>query len=574
MKRLAFLMKLLRPVWPTMLLAAVFGFLTVFSHVALMAASAYLIAAAALHPAVMELSTAIVGVRFFGIARAVCRYGERYVAHAATFRLLEELRVWFYRRLEPLAPAQLSRWRSGELFHAIVNDVEILKEFYLRVLAPPAIALLVWLAVAYGLSWASPVLVVLLAGGFLLGGILLPLAMHYWQQHTVTPLLAVRAELQAVLVDSITGMLDTAVCGQQARQAARVATLGRQLAYWQGRVSLATGCGEALGLLIMNSTMWLAVWLTIPLVESGAVAGVYLAVIALAVQSSFEAVLPLPLARHYLMQSLAAIRRLHAILQAEPALAETAADGPVPLDGSIVWEQVGFAYQTGQAVLEDISFRVAAGQRVAIVGASGAGKSTLVQLLLRFWDCQTGQIEVGGRSLQAYSGRQLREHFGVVSQHTHIFNASLRDNILLARPTASESELAAAVRHAALDQVAAALPQGLDTLLGQNGQALSGGQRQRIALARVFLKDAPFLVLDEPTVGLDAITEQEIMATLQAVMGGRTTLWVTHRLQGLEAVDFILVLDEGRIVEQGTQDELLAKRGIFYRLWQLQHDIV
>jgi len=568
------LLQIMGSTWLTMLIAIVFGCLTIGSNIGLLAASAYLISNAALHPAINELSTAIVGVRFFGISRAVFRYLERYISHDATFRLLEVVRVWFYTKLEGLSTARLMQWQSGELFSAIVGDVEILKEFYLRVLAPPFIGVVVFSTVCWFLAQYSMNFVYVLTGGFVVAGLILPIFLQTIQKSTAHKLVVARGELRAQLVDSMTGIVELAAFNQTGRQARLIDDIHQRLLSLQSNVSKLSGLTDAIGLFVVNSTVWLILWLTIPLIHNGSMEGIYLAVVVLTVQSSFEAVLPLPFAVHYLGESMAAARRLFTIVDTEPVVLEDEGMINIP-DTRIDVENLSFRYSPeSPLVLNKISFAVGAGQRLAIVGPSGAGKSTLLHLFLRFWDYQQGSIRLGGHEFKKYDASKLRAMFGVVTQQTHLFNASIRDNILLARPDASENQFDQAIKHAELGEFIEKLPQGYDTMVGQNGYALSGGQRQRIAIARALLKNAPILILDEPTVGLDALTEQLIMETIGKLMTGRTTIMITHRLTGLETMDEIIVLSSGSMVEQGRQAELLANKQLFDQLWHLQHDVI
>jgi len=285
--------------WITMLIATVFGFLTIGSNMGLLAASAYLISSAALHPSITELSVVIVGVRFFGIARAVFRYLERYISHDVTFRLLGAVRVWFYTKLEKLAPARLMEWQSGQLLNAIVGDVETLKEFYLRVLAPPVIAIAVLCGTCLFLAQYSMKFVYVMIGAFITAGLVLPIFLRMIQKPVAHELVAARGELRTQLVDSITGIVDLAAFGQVQRQIEKIDDITHGLFRLQGDVSKLSGLTDAFGLLMVNCTIWLTLWLGIPLVHDGQLAGVYLAVVVLTVQSSFESVLPLPLVLHY-----------------------------------------------------------------------------------------------------------------------------------------------------------------------------------------------------------------------------------------------------------------------------------
>jgi ABC-type multidrug transport system fused ATPase/permease subunit len=324
---------------------------------------------------------------------------------------------------------------------------------------------------------------------------------------------------------------------------------------------------------------------------------VYLALLVLAVMSSFEAVLPLPQAFQYLENSLEAARHLFEIVDATPAVVDHPGlgDSPGPdsepatnlesqssestphrpLTYDLRLEEVSFAYSSGgPLVLDRISFDLPQGMRLAIVGPSGAGKTTLVRLLLRFWDYPTGQILLGGRQLRDYRQEEVRQMIAVVSQDTHLFNTTVRENLLLARPEAGQAELVEAARQAQIHDFIQSLPQGYDTWIGELGLRLSGGQRQRLAIARAILKDAPILILDEPTANLDALTEQGVMTALQGLMAGRTSLIITHRLVGLHAVDEVLVLETGRITERGRHQDLLDQGRMYRRMWDLQREVL
>ena len=575
MKELKRLFVIMMPALPLMALAVWLSIFTVASNVGLLAVSAHLIGSAALHPPLAALAVAITGVRFFGISRAVCRYGERYMSHKATFQILYALRVWLYSRLEPLAPGVLSRYRSGDLLARIVTDVDTLQFFYLRVIAPPVVAFVtlcgMWLFLG-GYSMASGWLLTL---AFAVGGLFVPYLVQRLGRANSDELLLARAELKASLVDTIHGMAELSAAHQGSHQADKLADIADKLRQTQAKAANLAAIAEASSSFVMNASGWGALIIAIPLAAAGTIEKVYLGVLVLAIQACFEALQPLPLAGYMLAESLAAAKRLFAIADAPQTVIDTGDQSLVPEEWDVIFRNVSFAYEPGQqAVLQDISFTIPTGRRVAIVGASGAGKTTLASLLLRFSEYTGGSICLGGHDLRSYHPEQLRRYLAVVSQDTHIFNTSIGDNIRLAFPDATDGELTAAAGHVMLADWIDSLPDGYDTLAGLNGKSMSGGQRQRLAIARALLKNAPVLILDEPTASLDAITEQEIMASIKRLMHGRTTLLITHRLTGLEDMDAILVLDNGRIAEQGTAQELLEQQGLFYRLWKLQSDVI
>ncbi|MCL4514679.1 MAG: thiol reductant ABC exporter subunit CydC [Firmicutes bacterium] len=590
MKTFVRLWKLMAPHWKKMLGAAMLGFLTVASNMGLMGASALLIARAALRPPVLDLLTLIVGVRFLGISRAVFRYLERYVSHDVAFRVLSQLRVKFYRAIEPLAPARLADYRSGDLLSRIVADVETLENFYVRVLAPTLVALMILAVVFVFLAWFDLKLAFAVLGSFLAAGVGAPLVVRFLSRKTGRRVVEVRATLHANLVDSIQGMGEIAAFGQTRRRQEQVGALDRELMSLQGRMAGIAGLSGALTSLAMNLAMWSVLVLAIPLVSRGTLDWTYLAMLALTALSSFEAVTPLPLAFQYLEESFAAAQRLFEITDAQPAVQDLpgALSGPLPVHLSkslseplseprgynLQVDGLSFRYAQGEPwALRGLDLALPEGGRVAIVGPSGAGKSTLVNLLLRFWDYEHGSIRLGGHELKKYRQEDLRRLFGVVAQHTHLFNATVRENLLLARPESGEDEMIQAARDARIHDFIQSLPQGYDTYVGEGGFKLSGGQRQRLAIARALLKNSPILVLDEPTAGLDPVTEQEVMKAIHRLMEGRTTLVITHRLAGLEIMDGILVLKAGRVMERGRQETLLEQRGLYRKMWDLQHQI-
>jgi ATP-binding cassette subfamily C protein CydCD len=558
-------------------LSALAGAATVLSAVGLMATSAYIISTAALHPSIAELQVAIVGVRFFGISRGLFRYLERYLSHQVTFRLLANLRVWFYQALEPLAPARLMMFRSGDLLARILGDIESLESFYVRVAAPPFTAILVALAV-YGLlsSFAGGAALAWLFV-WLVAALGIPSLARWMSRQPGRQVVALRAELQAALVDGIQGMADLIAYGRGAARAAQVDRLSRALAGQQRRMAAIGSLQSALVGLLANLSLCLMLALTIPLVSEGRLPGVYLAVLALIALTSFEAVTPLPLAAQYLESNLQAARRLFDLVDAPPALLDPGEPLPPPPAVTLEIKNLCFRYETdepGSATLDTISLRLPAGGRKAIVGPSGAGKSTLVNLLLRFWDFNEGQILLGGQDIRDYAQEDVRRCIGVVSQNAYLFSATVRDNLRIARPGASQAEIIEAAELANIHAFIESLPEGYETWVGEQGLRLSGGERQRLAIARTLLQDTPLLVLDEATANLDALTERDVLRSIFDLAKDRSLLLITHRLVGLEAMDEILVLDQGRVVERGRQEELLQAGGLYRRMWDLQNQVL
>jgi thiol reductant ABC exporter CydC subunit len=565
----------MRPHLPRVGLAVLLGVATVASNIGLLAVAAYVISAAAIVPLLGYLVLPSYFVRLFGISRAGARYAERMVSHDLTFRLLTNMRTWFYGCLEPLAPARLLRHRSGDLLSRVVKDVEELENVYLRVVSPVAVAILIALMTAL-IFYAFDPLLGLVALGFLVAvGVGVPLLVTRLVRGLGRRQLELRGELDAKIVDNVQGVQDILAFGREGDREQEISALNRKLGRVQGRMAFVTGLQDSLSDLMMNLAMVSVLALAIPLVAAGEIRGVYLAFLALVMLGSFEAVQPLGKAFQFLGRSVGAGERLFEIVDAEPEVTDPSDPLPPPADHTLRFDDVTFRYEPhGPPVLRDISFTLEPGKRVAVVGPSGAGKSTLADLLLRFWDPTSGGITLGGRDLRDLAQTRLRELVGVVSQDTHVFTDTLRGNLLVANPRATDADLCRVLARAHLSDLAERLPDGLDTHLGEQGFRLSGGERQRLAIARALLKDAPILVLDEPTANLDPETEAGVLEAAYELMPGRATLVITHRLARMEEVDEILVLDRGRIVERGTHEGLVVARGLYRELFEAQCEVL
>ena len=569
------LLSFLQGSWNWVGLSILLSTLTIGSSVALIGTSSWLISTAALHPSVADLGVSVVGVRFFGISRGLFRYLERLVSHNVTFRLLARLRVWFYEKLEPLAPARLMEYKSGDLLARVIGDVETLENFYVRVVSPTLTAVLIGILVStFFASFYLPIALVLI-GFFIALGFVLPLLSQLVSRKPGQRLIAQRAELQSQLVDGIQGLPDLLAFGRAQERLQQIAATGDKYGRTQKHMARISGVHAALGTLLTNLGLWLVLLLVIPQVTAGNIQGVMLGTFALMTLASFEAVNPLPLAAQMWNASREAARRLFEVVNAEPVVRDqysvNAGQSPVTSHDLRI-KNLFFSYPTQRVpALDHISFEVPEGQAFAIVGPSGAGKSTIANLLLRFWDYEVGDIRLGEIALRALDQEQVRQRIALVAQNSYFFNTSIRENLRLARRGVRPEEIEQAARAAQIHEFVMNLPQGYDTLIGEQGLRLSGGERQRLAIARALLKNAPILILDEPTANLDPLTEKQVLETLFTSMKGKTSLLITHRLVGLEHMDQILVMKEGKIVERGRHSDLLGHTGLYQRLWNLQN---
>jgi ATP-binding cassette subfamily C protein CydCD len=575
---------LARPFIGLISLSALLGFATVGSGIGLMAASAYIISEAALHPSVAALQVAIVGVRFFGLTRGIFRYLERYTSHQVTFNLLARLRVWFYQALEPLAPARLSAYHSGDLINRLIGDIAALENFYVRGFAPPLAAVLVSLAMSIYMWGFEPGLAWALLGFMMLGGIGIPWLLGSLSREAGRQLVEARHILSVVLIDGIQGLPDLLAMNQEKRQLGLILRESLHLESARRRMAVFTGMQTALGSFVAYLGMLAILVLAVPLVSSERLPGIYLAVVTLAALACFEAVQPLPVAAQYLENSLQAARRLFEVVDATPSVTPPPVPQPVPSQFDLEIKNLDFSYppssERTSASIPDLwhltldHVSLPQGKRLALVGPTGSGKSTLVNLLLRFWDCQDGSILLAGRDVHCFDPQELRKRIAVVTQQAYLFNATLRENILLGRPEASQEAVEKAAREAHIHDFIHGLPQGYNTWVGEKGLLLSAGERQRVAIARALLKDAPFLILDEPTANLDTLNETLVLDALHTLMEDRTILMITHRLVGMEWMDEILVLQGGCIVERGAHSQLLEAHGLYRRMWDIQNQIL
>ncbi len=544
---------LMRPQRGWMVLGFALALLSTLSGIGLLAISGYFITSMALvgaGGAAINYYTPAALIRLFAILRTGGRYAERLVTHEATLRMLARLRVWLFGRLVPLAPAALGELRSAELFSRLRADVDALEHAYLGVLIPLLVAIVVMAVVVITSVVCLPMLSLPLLFLFLLGGAVLP---GWALRRGRTPgaiVVDCNERLRALAADGVRGRAELALYGAEqthAEQVARVVARQRQAQRRLDRLQALGGGGVMLAAQLAAACTLL---FGLSALRGGVLAGPELVMLALLVPAAFEAVAPLPEAWAQLAATLLSASRVFGLADTPVPVPEPDQPSPSIKRHDLSLRHVQLRYGTqGPWVLNGVDLDLPQGRRIALVGASGAGKSSLVGALTRLYPCQ-GSITLGGTPLDAWHGDDLRARIAVVEQRPYLFDASLRDNLRLARPAATEAELERAIAQAQLSDYVASLPQGLRSWVGEDGIRVSGGEARRIAIARALLSDPPILVLDEPTEGLDAGTVAQLYAAMDAAMAGRSVLLITHRLGGLAGlVDEVATMREGRIIE-------------------------
>jgi ATP-binding cassette, subfamily C, bacterial CydC len=583
-------LRLARPLRARLILAVLASAAATGCGIALLATSGFLLARASQHPNILAIAIAVVAVRGLSIGRGVFRYAERLASHDAAFRILADVRVRTFQRLERLAPAGLRTLAPGDLLARLVSDVDATQDLFLRGVAPPLAAVLAGAGAVIACLLILPAAGVALAAGLLAAGALVPWLAAKTARQTGRRLAPARGEFTASFTDLLAGAADLHAFGAAEPAVARAAGVGAELARMERRAASGMGLGTGLSGAVAGLTVWAVLGLAVAATGAGALTRVPLAVVTLTALAAFEAVTALPAAAIQLGQARTSAARVTSVLDAPDPVRDPAA--PLPLPAGPVQVRLRDArvrYEPGGPLaLDGLDLDLVPRRRVALIGPSGAGKSTVAAVLLRFCELSGGTATLGGVAgpepaergaagpglaergvaLSDYAADDVRTVIGGCAQDPHIFDTTIAGNLRLARPAATEEQLASAADRAGLLDWITSLPLGWDTPVGAHGTAISGGQRQRLALARALLADPPLMVLDEPTAHLDPDSRRTLTADILTATQGRATLLITHDLDGLDEVDEIVILDHGRVAARGTHTELLRSSGLYQEMWR------
>ncbi|PPK70659.1 ATP-binding cassette subfamily C protein CydC [Methylobacter tundripaludum] len=558
MKDLWFFLKLFKPHSGWLSGGIILSLLTAFASVALLTLSGWFISASAIAGLVavdgntlaFNFMLPAAQIRALAITRTLGRYGERVVTHEATFRVLAGIRCWFFRQLIPLVPGRLSTMRSGDLLSRMTADIDALDALYLRLLAPAIVAAIGVTAVTVFLAFYAPV--ISLATGLMLviASVWTPWVFNRLGRAGAEEIVVLAANFRIRQLDMIQGLADLIANRAYGRFSDKLGQFSDLMIDIQRRNNRLSAVSSAFTLLLSQVTLLMALVLAAIAFQDGLLSGADSALVVFCVTAAFELVTPLPQAMQMLAKTQKAARRIRQITEMPPTIIPPTQAIALPDSYGLQLNDVSFRYSDQQdRVLKNINLTIPQGGKIAIVGPSGSGKTTLLQLIMRYYDPEQGSVLLGGQNIKQFDSDELMSCFGVLSQRSQLFAATIKENLLIAKPDASATELNAAIKAAGLENFIAYLPEGLDTWVGESGVKVSGGEARRIALARLYLKNAPVLVLDEPTEGLDADTERDVFTALADFARDKTVIMVTHREAGLGLVDVVYGMEQGVLRE-------------------------
>jgi ATP-binding cassette subfamily C protein CydC len=554
MKDLWFFLKLFKPHSGWLAAGIVLSLLTAVAAIALLTLSGWFISATALAGLIISDGNTLAfnfmlpaaQIRALAIIRTVARYGERLVTHEATFRVLAGVRSWFFEQLIPLVPGRLATMRSGDLLSRMTADIDALDALYLRLLAPASVALLGLMAVSIFLAFYAPIISLATGLMLMMATLAVPWLFNRLGHAGAEQLVVLSANFRIRQVDMMQGFADLLANQAYGRFSDFLGQVSDLMLNTQRQNNRLSAIASALTFLLAQLTVLLVLVLAIMLFKQSLLSGTALVAVVFCVLASFELVSPLPLALQMLGKTQKAARRIRQVAEMSPTTPPSIPTLALPESYDLELKNVSFRYPDQQNwVLKNINLVIAQGSKIAIVGISGSGKTTLLQLLMRYYDPDQGNVLLAGQPLTQLDAEQLMSCFGVLSQRSQLFAASIKENLLIAKPKASTAELASAIKASGLDKFISYLPEGLDTWVGESGVMVSGGEARRIALARLYLKNAPILILDEPTEGLDSETEKDIFTALANFAIDKTVIMVTHREAGLALVDVVYGIEQG-----------------------------
>ncbi|HIE0658382.1 MULTISPECIES: heme ABC transporter ATP-binding protein/permease CydC [Providencia] len=572
MKILLPFLALYRRHWFLITLGIILAIVTLLASIGLLTLSGWFLAGTAIagFPGLYYFNYMLpaAGVRGAAIFRTAGRYGERLVSHDATFKVLAHLRVFAFSKVLPLSPGGISRFRQGELLNRLVADVETLDHLYLRVLSPIITAFFVTFVLIFGLSYLDPRLAWTLGGIMLFLLFTMPFIFYRAGKPIGRELTELRGSYRTILTSALQGQAELTLFGATDRFRQNLLNIENKWQIRQQQQAALTGLSQAIILFASGVTATLLLWMAADHVGGDTKPGALIALFVFCALAAFEALSPVAVAFQHMGQVIASATRVSQLMTAKPEVTFPSESPSIATLESLTVDNISFTYpEQPFAVLHNVSLTLNKGQHLALLGKTGCGKSTLLQLLTRAWDVDSGTIYLNGTPINEFSEKSLRNMMSVVPQRVHVFSDTLRNNLLLANEQATDIELNEVLQQVGLGNLLENELK-LNAWMGEGGRQLSGGEQRRLGIARALLHNTPLILMDEPTEGLDAHTEQQILALLKEKCADKTLIVITHRMQGLEEMDNICVMDNGKIIEQGTHQALLGMQGQYYQFRQ------
>ena len=554
MKDCWFFLKLFKPHSVWLVSGTLLSLLTTLASITLLTLSGWFISASAIAGLLVLDGNALTfnfmlpaaQIRALAITRTLGRYGERVVTHEATFRVLASIRGWFFQQLIPLVPGRLSLMRSGDLLSRMTADIDALDALYLRLLAPMTVALLGIIGVTVFLACYTPIISLTTGLILIVASVWVPWLFNRLGQEGAEQIIVLAANFRIRNIDMLQGLSELITNQAYGRFSNTLSQFSDLMINTQRLNNRLSAISSIITFLLSQVSVLITLILSTLLYTENLLSGAEVALVIFCVMAAFELVTPLPLAMQMLGKTQKAAQRIRQVVDMSPTTPNPLESASLPKQYDMALDNVSFRYSEQQDwVLKNITLSIPQGSKIAVVGISGSGKTTLLQLLMRYYDPEIGQVLLNGQSLKHWHTDQLMTCFGVLSQRSQLFAASIRENLLIAKPTASVKELTAAIKAAGLEKFLSYLPEGLDTWVGESGVKVSGGEARRIPLARLYFKNAPILVLDEPTEGLDSDTERDVFNALSVFAHNKTVIMVTHREAGLGLVDVVYRTENG-----------------------------
>ncbi|QIG06665.1 cysteine/glutathione ABC transporter ATP-binding protein/permease CydC [Proteus sp. ZN5] len=560
--------------WFMLLLGIILAILTLLASIGLLTLSGWFLAGTSLagFAGIYSFNYMLpaAGVRGAAIFRTAGRYFERLVSHDATFRVLSHLRVFTFKKILPLSPGGIARFRQGELLNRLVADVETLDHLYIRVISPIIAAFVVIMTIMFGLGLIDARLANTLGGIMLTLLIVLPFVFYYAGKPIGRDLTDLRGQYRTVLTSMLQGQAELTVFGALPRFRQNLAQLEAKWLRRQAQQANLTGLSQSLMILASGLTATLILWLAADGIDNSFMPEALIALFTFCALAAFEALAPVTVAFQHLGQVMTSATRISHLIEQKPDVTFPEKGGETNNSATLTMHNICFTYPNQpMQVINHVDLTIKAGQHIALLGKTGCGKSTLLQLINRAFNPTHGTISLNNLPIADYDEATLRSMMSVVPQRVHVFSHTLRENLLMAKEQATDEELKHVLQQVGLGQLLEN-DEGLNAWMGDGGRQLSGGEQRRLGLARALLHNAPLVLLDEPTEGLDADTEQQILALLHQHCQGKAVLMITHRLHGLDKMDKICVMDGGKIVETGTHASLLQQQGHYAKFHQRQ----